>query len=92
MIKEEKIYAADMQTQIAAEARGVTRKEIPWDQFRSIYLRDFSVNTEPKLTIDSVKEIGEGNWLERLFWTRLRKVLSDEVCCSRCASIHPSVC
>src|SRR3954453_3425493 len=32
------IYAVDMEKQIAAEARGVTRKNIPWDKFCSTYL------------------------------------------------------
>ena len=41
LIESERIvYATDMETQIAAEARGVTRKDIPWDTFRSIYLSE----------------------------------------------------
>ena len=70
------IYAQDMETQIAAEARGVTRKNIPQDTFRSIYLRDFSVKAQPKLAVKSVKKIGQGNWEEKLFWDQFCKVLS----------------
>jgi hypothetical protein len=44
------IYAQDMETQIAAEARGVTRKNIPWDTFHSTYLCDFSIKAQSKLT------------------------------------------
>src|SRR5437764_1733074 len=53
------VYATDMESQIAAEARGVTRKNIPWDTFRSTYLCDFSVKAQPKLAVKSVMEIGE---------------------------------
>jgi hypothetical protein len=77
-----------METQIAAEARGVTRKNIPWGAFRSIYLCDFRAEAS-KLAVNSVKNIGEGNWEEQLFWDRLRQSLSDEVRCSGCAFIRP---
>jgi hypothetical protein len=91
MIKQETIaYAPDMETQIVAEARGVTRKSIPCDTFRSLYLGDF-VKAQSKLTVDSVKKIGEGDWDEALFWNRLRQSLSNEVRSSRCASIRLSV-
>jgi hypothetical protein len=79
LIEYETIYASDMQKQIAAEARGVSRKDISWDKFCSIYLCDFSVPAQPKLTIKSVKKIGKDNWEESLFWDRLRQSLSDEV-------------
>lgn len=58
---EYKIYAIDMEAQILAEARGVTRKNIPWDTFRSTYLSDFSAESRLELDIDSVKEIGKGD-------------------------------
>src|SRR4051794_25441143 len=77
--RETIVYATDMESQIAAEARGVTRKNIPWDIFCSIYLCDFSVEAQPKLAVTSVKEIGEENWEEQLFWDRLRQSLSDKV-------------
>jgi hypothetical protein len=76
--RETIIYAADMESQIAAEARGVTRKNVPWNTFRSIYLRGFGVKDRPKLT-ESVKKVGEGNWEESLFFDRLSKSLSNEV-------------
>ena len=81
------VYAADMETQIAAETRGATRKDIPLDTFRSVYLCDFSAEAlpglaPPGLAVNSVKEIGEGHWEEKQFWDRLRQSLSDEVCCS----------
>jgi hypothetical protein len=85
------IYAPDMEAQIAAEARGVTRKNIPWDTFRSTYLCDFNVEAQSKLAVESVKEIGDGDWKKKLLWKRLRKVLSAKVRCSGCAFICPSV-
>jgi hypothetical protein len=92
LIKEEiMMYAPDMETQIAAEARGVTRKNIPWDTFRSIYLCDFSVKAQSELTVTSVRGIGEGDWEEQQFWDRLRQSLSDEVRSSGCAFIRLSV-
>jgi hypothetical protein len=80
-----------MEDQIAAEARGVTRKNIPWDKFYSIYLRGFVVEPQSILTVESMKEIGDGDWLEKLFLDRLDKVLSDEVRYSGCAFIYLSV-
>jgi hypothetical protein len=74
------ISASGMENQIA-EARGVTRKNIPWDKFCSTYLCDFSVKAQPKLAVESVKKIVEGNWEEKPFGDRLRKVLSDKVRC-----------
>jgi len=90
------VYAADMETQIAAETRGATRKDIPLDTFRSVYLCDFSAEAlpglaPPGLAVNSVKKIGEGNWKEQLFWGRLRQSLSDEVRCSGCTFIRLSV-
>jgi hypothetical protein len=79
LIEHEVIYASDMQKQIAAEARGVSRKNVPWDEFCSIYLCDFNTQTEPKPTVKSVRKIGEDNWEVKLFWNRLRRSLSDEV-------------
>ena len=84
-------YASDMEAQITAEARGVTRKNIPWDTFHSTYLCDFSIKAQLKLTVKSVKKIGQGNWEEKLFWDRLRQTFSDEVRCSGCAFIYLSV-
>jgi hypothetical protein len=87
------IYAPDMEAQIAAEARGVTRKNIPWDTFRSTYLCGFSIKDkdQPTPTAESMKKIGEGNWEEKQFWGRLHKTLSDEVRYSGCAFIYLSV-
>jgi hypothetical protein len=86
-----KIYAKDMEAQIVAEARGVTRKNIPWDTFRSTYLSDFSAESRPELDIDSVKEIGKGDWEKSLFWDRLHKVLSCEVRWLGSAFVHLSI-
>jgi hypothetical protein len=72
------IYAPDMEAQIAAEARGVTRRNIPWDTFLSTYC-GFDVEAQSKLTAESVKDIGDGDWEENVVWKRLRKVLSVEV-------------
>src|SRR5271155_1025233 len=83
--KESIIYAQDMEIQLMAEARGVSRKKIPWDAFCSIYLRDFSAAARLP-TVKSVKKIGDGSWKKDLFWKRLRQSLSDKVRCSGCAS------
>ena len=91
LIEHETIYDSDMQKQIAAEARGVSRKNISWEKFCSIYLCDFSVKAQPKLTVESVKKIGEGDWDEQLFWNRMRQVLSDKVRYSGYAFIRLSV-
>jgi len=87
--REDLIYALDMELKIAAEARGVTRKNIPWNTFSSIYLCNFSADVRSKLAVDSVKEIGKGSWEEQEFWNRLRKVLSSKVRCLRCTLILP---
>jgi hypothetical protein len=76
------IYAPDMEAQIAAEARGVMRKNIPWDAFHSTYLCDFNLDAQSKLAVESVKKIGEGDWGGKPVRKRLRKVLSAKVRCS----------
>ena len=86
LLKSQISYRVDMDRQISAEARGVTRKNIPWKQFRSIYLCNFSITTRPKLTINSVKQIGQGDWEESVLWDRLSSVLHKEVCCSSALS------
>ena len=76
------IYAEDMEAQIAAEARGVTRKKVPWDTFCSIYLWDLKeADAQPGLDIGSVQNIGNGNWEETKFFDRLRNTLHNKVCC-----------
>jgi hypothetical protein len=76
------IYAKDLEAQITAEARGVTRKEVPWDKFCSIYLRDFKeANAQPGLDIGSVRNIGVDDWEETKFYDRLRNTLHNKVCC-----------
>ena len=82
LTKSRIIYRAKMERQIFVEACGVTRKNIPWDQFGSIYLCNFSVTAQPELTIDSVKQIGKGSWEEPVFRGRLSRVLHNKVCCS----------
>jgi hypothetical protein len=89
--RETIVYASGMEAQITAEARGVTRKNIPWDTFHSTYLRDFSIKAQPKLTVESVKKLGQGNWEEKAFEARLSQTFSDKVRCSGCAFIHLSV-
>lgn len=75
------IYANDMEAQIAAEARGVTRKNVPLGTFRSIYLRDFKeADAQPGLDIGSVKNIGL-DWEEGKFFDQLHKTLRGKVCC-----------
>jgi hypothetical protein len=80
-----------MDTQIVAEARGVSRKKIPLETFRSIYLWDFQAQALPELNIDSVKNIGKGDWVESQLSGRLRQALSKKVRCPLCAFICNSV-
>jgi hypothetical protein len=84
------VYASDMEAQIAAEAREVTRKNIPWDTFHSTYLFGFGIKAQPKPTVKSVKNIGKGSWGRKLFWDRLRQTLSNKVRCAGCAFISLS--
>src|SRR2546421_11347966 len=70
-----------METQIVAEACGVSRKDVPWDEFHSIYLHNFKANAQPDLTIEAVQKIGKGSWEESPFWERLHGVLSNKVHC-----------
>jgi hypothetical protein len=42
---------------------------------------------QPQLDINSVKEIGNGDWEESKFFARLREALSEEVRCPLCAVI-----
>jgi hypothetical protein len=85
------IYAPDMEAQITAEARGVTRKNVPLEAFDSTYLCGFSTKARPNLTVKSVMDMGKGSWEEKQFWGRLRKTLSIKVRCSGCAFIYLSV-
>ena len=70
-----------METQIVVEARGLSRKNVPLDEFRSIYLRNFKANAQSDLTIEAVRKIGDGSWEELLFWERSCKLLSNKVHC-----------
>jgi hypothetical protein len=90
LIEGKVVHAPDMETRIAAEARGVTRKNIPLATFHSAYLCGFSVKAQPKF-VESVKNIGRGNWEEKPFAGRLRQALSDQVRCSRRTFICLSV-
>jgi hypothetical protein len=75
------IYVDDMEAQIAAEARGVTRKDVPLGTFRSIYLWDFKeADAQPGLDINSVQKIGD-DWEEGKFFDGLHKTLHGKVCC-----------
>src|SRR4051812_22173001 len=56
------ILATDVELQIVAEARGSSRKDIPWDTFHSIYLCDFEEQAQSMPTIESVQNLGHGNW------------------------------
>ena len=81
------IYAENMEARIAAEARGVTRKNVPWDTFCSIYLWSVKeADVQRELDIDSVQKIGKGDWEEGQFWARLCNTLHNKVCCPGRAS------
>jgi hypothetical protein len=69
-----------MEVLIKAEARGVTRKNIPLDVFKSEYLWDFGQISKSSLTVASVKKIGIGSWEESDFGKRLSRALPDSVC------------
>jgi hypothetical protein len=75
---EDTICALNMELKIAAEARGVTRKDIPWNPFSSMYLYGFSAETGSELAVGSVKQIGKGRREEQKFWSRLYKILSSK--------------
>jgi hypothetical protein len=89
MGREDLMYALDIELKISAEARGVVRKNVPWNTFSSICLCNFSSDVQSKLAVDSVKEIGKGSWKEQELWNRLCKVLSSKVRCPRCTLIRP---
>ena len=76
---EGKTLANDMEQLIKAEARGVTRKDVPLDIFASMYLQDFIQMSKSNLATASVKKIGQGNWEESEFGERLRKALPTKV-------------
>ena len=83
-----RIFASETELQIQAEVRGVTRKDVPLEIFRSTYLCDFNAKIGSKLAVGSVKELGNGSWKEGAVWNRLCKMLSPKVRCPGCALIH----
>jgi hypothetical protein len=79
------IYVGDIELQILAEARGVTRKNIPCDVFYSTYLSHFErTDRRPKLDINTIGRVGEGDWEQKLFFRRLCQALPSKVCSGRC--------
>ncbi|KIX02535.1 uncharacterized protein Z518_08476 [Rhinocladiella mackenziei CBS 650.93] len=81
LIQEDDIvYAEDIEIRILAEARGITRKNIPHDTFRSTFLGPFKHKDErPQLNIQDIKKIGIDNWEQTSFFQRLQKALPKKV-------------
>jgi hypothetical protein len=78
------VYVGDIEQQILAEARGVTRKDIPCDVFHSTYLSHFEhPERRPKLDIDAIKRVGTGDWEQKSFFRRLCQALPSKVCSGR---------
>src|SRR4051794_6477778 len=75
------VYVGDIEQQILAEARGVTRKDIPYDVFHSTYLSHFEhPERRPKLDIDAIKRVGTGDWEQKSFFRRLCQALPSKIC------------
>jgi hypothetical protein len=77
------VYVGDIEQQILAEARGVTRKDIPCDVFYSTYLSHFEHTDTPKLDINAIKRVGTDDWEQKSFFRRLCQALPSKVCSGR---------
>jgi hypothetical protein len=74
------VYVGDIEQQILAEARGVTRKNIPCDVFYSTYLSHFEqTDRRPKLDINAIKRVGTGDWEQKSVFQRLCQALPHKV-------------
>ncbi|KIX09839.1 uncharacterized protein Z518_00920 [Rhinocladiella mackenziei CBS 650.93] len=74
LVEEEDID--EIEHRILAEARGITRKNIPYDTFRSTFLSRFKhKDKRPQLNIQDIKDIGTGEWEQNLFFQRMQKAL-----------------
>ena len=75
------IYAEDMEARIVAESRGVTRKDVPWNEFRSTYLWSVKkIKGQPSLGVNSVRKLG-GDWEEKQFFNQFCNIFHGKVCC-----------
>ena len=73
------VYVGDIEQQILAEARGVTRKNIPCDVFYSTYLSHFEhTDRRPKLNINALKRVGTDDWENKSFFRRLCQALPSK--------------
>jgi len=78
--KEDVVYVDDMEERILAEARGITRKNIPYGEFRSTFLSRFKHKDDrPQLNIEAMKNVGIGNWEQKSFLRRLQNALPKKV-------------
>jgi len=75
--KEDVVYVDEMADRILAE---VTRKNIPYDLFRSRFLSRFKHKDDrPQLNIEAIKNAGIGSWEQKSFFRRLQKALPKKV-------------
>ena len=80
LARSDVVLVDDIEQQILAQARGVTRKNIPCDAFRSIYLSCFGhTKGQPNLDSDAIQRVGRGDWEQNLFFKRLREALPNRV-------------
>jgi len=82
--RDDVVYVDEIEERIFAEARGVTRKNIPCGVFHSTYLSRFGkTDARPELDLNAIKGVGIGSWEQNSFLLRLRKAFPDEVCSGR---------
>ncbi|KIW99755.1 uncharacterized protein Z518_10683 [Rhinocladiella mackenziei CBS 650.93] len=78
--EEDIVYVDEIEHRILTEARGNTRKNIPYDTFRSTFLSRFKhKNKRPQLNIQDIKNVGNDNWEQSSFFLRLQKALPKKV-------------
>ncbi|KIX02134.1 uncharacterized protein Z518_08073 [Rhinocladiella mackenziei CBS 650.93] len=78
--QEDIVYVDEIEHRILAEARGITRKNIPYDTFRSTFLSRFKhKDKRPQLNIQDIKNVGVGKWEQNSFFQRLQQALPKKV-------------
>ncbi|KIX01031.1 uncharacterized protein Z518_10097 [Rhinocladiella mackenziei CBS 650.93] len=74
--KDNVIHVDEIDLETLVNARGITRKNIPYDIFRSTFLGPFKHKDErPRLKIKAIKNVGIGDWEQTSFFQRLQKAL-----------------
>ncbi|KIX08775.1 uncharacterized protein Z518_03432 [Rhinocladiella mackenziei CBS 650.93] len=78
--EEDIVYVDEIEHRILAEARGIARKNIPYDTFRSTFLSRFKhKDKRPQLNIQDIKDIGDGKWEQNSLFQRLQQALPKNV-------------